>query len=232
MKWSPTLIQKVQALRAQGYTYREITTLTKCQIPKGTLSGWLKDIPLPDSYYLHIKESGHDNITKALIHNKKLLSARLTALRNKNKFLLHHIDKSVGKLILATLYWCEGNKYPSSRYLKFGNSDSGMISLFITLLRECYKLDESKFRLTVQCRADQNQDELTKYWTKVTNIPPSQHYPARIDTRSVGKPTQKVNYHGVCVVDYFCTDLQCELQFTGELLGSADTIELMKKLHK
>ncbi len=232
MKWPPTLIQKVQALRAQGYTYREICTLTKSRIPKGTLSGWLKGIPLPNSYYQKIHELGGDNIIKAQAQNKKVLSERLNRLRNKNKSLIHRLNISVGKLILATLYWCEGNKYPSSRYLKFGNSDPGMISLFITLLRKCYKLDESKFRLTVQCRADQNQDELTKYWTKVTNIPPSQHYPVRIDTRSIGKPTQKANYHGVCVVDYFSTDLQCELQFTGELLGSADTIELMKKLRK
>lgn len=90
-----------------------------------------------------------------------------------------------------------------------------MISLFITLLRSCYPLDESKFRLTVQCRADQDLDQLSTYWQKITGILLIQHYSPRVDKRSIGKITLKPKYKGVCVVEYFKTNIQCELQFLG-----------------
>lgn len=219
---------QVRSLRSRGLTYREICTRLNCHIPKGTLSSWVKNVQLPKGYYQKIEDLGHSNIYKAQAHNKKVLTQRLDNLRDKNKPLIQYINQPVGKLLLATLYWCEGNKYPGSRNLKFGNSDPGMIDLFLTLLRNCYSIDENKFRLTIQCRADQNPFQLTEQWTKVTKIPITQHYRPRIDRRSVGKPTQKIRYQGVCVVDYFDTNLQCELQFLGEVLGSTQYIEQVK----
>lgn len=100
-----------------------------------------------------------------------------------------------------------------------------MISLFLQLLRTCFKLEESKFRLTLQCRADQNIIKLSNYWMKLTKIPRSQHYNPVIDSRSIGKTTQKKKYHGVCVIYYFDTDIQCEIQFLGEYLGSDSALE-------
>ncbi len=229
MKQYPAKLKnQVRNLRSRGLTYREICTQIKHHIPKGTLSSWLKDVPLSSDYYQKIKDLGYDNIYKAQAHNKKALSERLNQLRDKNIDLVQYINKPVGKLLLATLYWCEGNKYPGSRCLRFGNSDSKMITLFITLLRQCYQIDESKFRMTIQCRSDQNQVDLSAYWTTITGIPSTQQYKSRVDSRSIGKSTLKLNYRGVCVIDYFDTNLQCELQFTGEYLGSDKSINLVK----
>lgn len=227
-RYSDSLIKNAMSLRSAGHTYREITRELDTHIPKSTLSSWFKHISLPPEYWARMKTLGHENIKLAQKQNKIRLESRLSQIRVKNINFIKKIDRPTGIIILSTLYWCEGNKYPSSRYLKFGNSDPKMISLFITLLRLCYKLDESKLRMTVQCRADQDQTVLSKYWEKITNIPPFQHYNPRVDSRSIGKPTLKSSYHGVCVIDYFDTDLQCELQFTGELLGSDASIELMK----
>lgn len=227
-RYMPGIIFAAKELRSQGYTYREICSYLDEKIPKGTLSFWFKNIPLTTEYYQKIKDLGYNNIYKAQAHNKKILAERLNLLRDKNKNLIEHINKPVGKLLLATLYWCEGNKYPGSRNLKFGNSDPGMINLFLTLLRNCYSIDENKFRLTIQCRADQNLSLLTNHWTQVTKIPLAQHYHPRVDPRSFGKPTQKILYHGVCVIDYFDTNLQCELQFLGETLGSTQYVEQVK----
>lgn len=226
------LISKAKDLRSQGFTYREICKEIGEKIPKSTLNGWVRNIITPDWYQDKIDNLSQTNIKRihelAVITNKLRLENRLNSIRNRNISLITLVNKQVAILILSTLYWCEGNKYPTSRCLKFGNSDPKMISLFITLLRLCYQIDESKFRMTVQCRADQDQDLLTKYWQNITYIPSSQHYKPRIDPRSNGKPTKKLNYHGVCVVDYFDTDLQCELQYTGELLGTNTSIEIMK----
>ena len=104
-----------------------------------------------------------------------------------------------------------------------------MIKVFLLLLRSCYILDESKFRMSVQCRADQKQKELIKFWGEITGINISQYYATKVDKRSIGKPTLKTTYRGVCVIHYFDTDLQCELQFLGENLGKDIALEQMKK---
>ena len=171
---------------------------------------------------------GHNNIRLAHKHNKEQLRLRLDKLRLKNIDLIQHINLTVGKIILAVLYWCEGNKYPGSRGLRFGNSDPKMIKLFLALLRGCYPINDAKFRLTIQCRSDQNLTALTNFWEGITQIPIKNHYQPRIDKRSTGKITQKMGYKGVCVIDYFDTNLQCELQFFAEQLGSDQYIEQVK----
>jgi len=59
--------------------------------------------------------------------------------------------------------------------------------------------------------ADQNIKKLEKFWSQVTKISLSQFYKARIDPRTIGKPSKKPNYKGVCRIDYFSADLFIEL---------------------
>lgn len=231
-RYSDVTIWVAKYLRSQGYTYREICSYLDEKIPKSTLNGWVKTITPPSFYKEKVADLAHSNIKLArklaLIKNKELLDQRLNALRTKNISLVKCIDKPVGKLILSTLYWCEGAKYPAHTGIRFGSSDSEMIRLFIVLLRYCYPIDENKFRLTIQCRADQNAKELTIFWQDLTQIPPSKTYKAQIDKRSIGIPTQKSSYQGVCVIEYLDTNLQCELQFLGKSLGSTESISIMK----
>ena len=100
----------------------------------------------------------------------------------------------------------------------FGNSDPSIISLFMSLLRYCYNIDESKFRCTLQCRADQNTKKLEKFWSQITKIPLSQFYKARVDPRTIDKPSKKLNYKGVCRIDYFSADLFIELKQIAEII--------------
>ena len=108
------------------------------------------------------------------------------------------------------LYLGEGAKNQRGS-LMFGNSDPFIISLFLYLLRYCYNIDESKFRCTLQCRADQNSRKLEKFWFQITKIPLSQFYKARIDPRTIGKPSKKLEYKGVCRIDYFSAEIFTEL---------------------
>ena len=101
-----------------------------------------------------------------------------------------------------------------------GNSEPLVIRLFLNLLRYCYNIDESKFRCTLQCRADQNIPKLEKFWSQITNIPLAQFYKARIDPRTIGKPSNNPNYKGVCRIDYFSGDIFMELkQIMSLILG-------------
>src|SRR3989344_718757 len=120
-------------------------------------------------------------------------------------------NKDVGKIALSMLYLGEGTKSLDRGSLRFGNSDSFIIGLFLNLMRKYYKVDEKKFRCTILCRADQNVVDLEKFWQEITKIPKSQFYKARIDARTIGKPSQKINYRGVCAIDYFSADTFLDL---------------------
>lgn len=200
-------------LRRQGNTYLEIQKELKVKVPKSTLSYWLKDIELSEAEERRIKrkmlERARAGRRIALMVNKKKRKEHLELLWNRNKHLSVE-DIDTAKIALSMLYLADGAK-KGKGYLMFGNSSPFIIGLFLDLLRKCYSIDESKFRCTLQCRADQNIRKLEEFWSKLTAIPASQFYKARVDPRTIGKPSKKPNYKGVCRIDYFSADLFMEL---------------------
>jgi hypothetical protein len=212
----------VITLRKDGKTYSEIIKKIGIPIPKSTLSLWCKDILLNSKYKKRIKESIRKNIYKgmavALISNKIKREKYLKDVYNRVSYLGKIFkDKDVARISLAILYLGEGSKTRSS--LMFGNSDPEIISLFLRLLRYCYKIDEKKFRCTLQGRADQNVKKLEKFWSKNTGIPLNQFYKARIDARTIGKISRKPKYKGVCRIDYFSADLFNEIMKIIEIIN-------------
>ena len=210
------LQKKVITLRTHGKTYSEIQKKLKVFIPKSTLSYWCRNVPLPLDYQRRIQDYNKFNLNKArkiaLAVNKIKREEHLQSIANRNRHLSGILkNQDVAKVALSILYLGEGFKSFKRGSLAFGNSDPFIISLFLKLLRCCYNLDESKFRCTLQCRADQNVKKLEKFWSYITEIPLPQFYKARIDPRTIGKPSEKLDYKGVCRIDYFSADLFIEL---------------------
>ncbi len=209
------LKEKAIELRTQGRTYSEIQEILKVSIPKSTLSYWCKDTKLPKEYYKRIQKiilnNAQRGLSVALVVNRVKREKYLRSVFKRNKHLATVLkSKDAAKVALVMLYLGEGSKTRRGS-LQFGNSDPFIISLFLCLLRYCYKIDESKFRCTLQCRADQNIKKLEKFWSGVTKIPLSQFYKSRIDPRTIGKPSKKLNYKGVCCINYFSADVFIEL---------------------
>ena len=219
----PDLKQKVIELRKEGKTYQEIMNILKVDVPKSTLSYWCRSIPLPNDYQRKVREYNLFNLEKArkiaLEIQKKKRKYYLESLNSRNAHLAQMTgDPNIAKIALAVLYLGEGRKNIKRSSLMFGNSDPSIIRFFLSLLRYCYNIDESKFRCTVQCRADQKTGELEKFWQDVTKISPSQFYKARIDHRTVGKISKKPEYRGVCRLDYFSAEILIELSQIAEML--------------
>jgi hypothetical protein len=207
--------EKAVKLREQGKTYSEIQKDLKVIIPKSTLSNWCSKIELPREYQDKIRKIILNNARKgrkvALVVNRRKRKEYLKSVANRNKHLAKALkNKDIAKITLVALYLGEGGKNQRGSLL-FGNSDPFIISLFLYLLRYCYDIDESKFRCTLMCRADQNIKKLERFWSQVTRIPYSQFYKASVDPRTAGKPTRNKDYRGVCKIDYFSSDIYTEL---------------------
>lgn len=229
---------KVIELRSGGKSYAEICILIKQSVPKSTLSYWCRNVVLPKDY-------GQIRKNYQLDHLKRIreLSRQVRAQKRKQFFseiesqnsglrtLLFH-DKRIAKIAIALLYQAEGSKRTSQRKggLVFGNSDAYIISLFLELLRYCYSIDNSKLRCTVQCRADQNVPDLLLYWSKISQIPLNQFFKTQIDPRTVGKPTRKLDYYGVCRIEYFSAAVFWDVLLAGEMITGARSL-VVKRLH-
>ena len=209
-----------------GRSYSEIQKTLKAKIPKSTLSYWMKYAQLTPEEQKRISKAMQFKIAfsqkRAVLANKEKRDRKFLELKQSAMRLLPLFkDNKVSKIVLAILYATEGSRTRRSS-LMFGNSDPSIITLFLGLLRKSYSLDETKFRCTVQCRADQNTKELIYFWSKTTRIPIKQFYAARIDARSIGKPSRKKDYKGVCRIDYFSADIYNELRVNIEKILSAE----------
>lgn len=210
------LNKQIVTLRKAGKTYAEIQTILGKKIPKSTLSYWCRSVSMPKTLQLKIKQKNLVSLGRAralaLQSKKDKKEAALVGVRQQSSVFRQLFKHQVtSKLLLTILYMCEGSRSKNRASLMFGNSDPFIVSLFMRLLRFCYSIDESKFRCTIQCRADQNTEELERFWRITTNIPKSQFYKAQVDPRTIGKPSRKPNYKGVCRIDYFSSAILNEL---------------------
>jgi len=183
---------------------------------------------MPAWYKNKIKKENQNHLKKirilSLAVNKKKRLEYLGYLATKNINLLERLNDKTQKIILSILYLGEGAKHTSSQMLSLGNSNPAIIKFFISLLKNCYNVDETKFRARIQCRFDQEVNKLEKFWRDVTKIKAKQFYPTYIDKRTAGKPTMKKDYKGVCTIHYFNTEIQLEL----ELLAGAIMNKIIK----
>jgi hypothetical protein len=211
---------KVIKLRTEGFTYSEINAKLKTKISKSTLSSWLKNINLSSEQKLKLERNISQKLRKsqekAWQVNKIKRTKYLSHLKNKNQSLLKEINPEIEKLLLSILYLGEGSKSKSTDHLSLASSNPNIIRLYLFLLKNCFDIDASKYRVRIQCRADQNIKKLEKYWLNLTKIPKKQLYPTYIDKRTINKPTQHVNYKGVCTIIYFDRSVQYELEFLAD----------------
>jgi hypothetical protein len=211
------LKEKAVKLRRNGYTYSDINKKLKKNIPKSTLSKWFKNLTLSPKQNTVLRKNISDKLIrsqqKAWRVNKKRRVEYLKSLKDKNIYLLQFLNKDIQKLLLSILYLGEGAKSKSTEHLSLGSSSASIIRLYLSFLKTCFKIDNSKFRVRIQCRADQNIKDLENYWQHVTGIQKKQFYLTYIDKRTINKPTLYKNYKGVCTIMYFDRSIQFELEF-------------------
>lgn len=217
------VVNEAKILRSKGYTYGEIRKALDLVVPKGTFNSWFKTIILPKSYYLKLKNSNKNHLAKAraVSIEKNGIKRRdfLDGLDQINTTIADSIhNQDVAKIALATLCLGEASKYKVSRSFSLGNTDQRIIIIFLVLLKKCFNFNLEKVRCTVQCRADQNIEDLENFWQNVTGIPKRLFYKARIDPRTIGSPTKKKDYRGVLRIDYFDSRVQLELESLADLV--------------
>ena len=209
-------------LRAQGKTFGDIQRIIGREIPKGTLSYWLKDVNLPSAYMKVYKKNMLKNLERgrvnSLAYSRKKQEDRMTVIRAMCEEFLSDPDSRIYKVALSFLYLGEGYKWKSHRGLQLGSSSEDLMLLYVYLLEKCFDVQRKDLHAFINYRADQNLLKLKRYWSKILNIPLAHFYRSKPDPRTIGKKTIKKDYHGVCVVSCAGTDKQLELETLPKVL--------------
>lgn len=178
--------KSARRLREQGRSVREIAIEIKCS--KGSISKWVRDIPLTSKQIARLKSNQDKGRAKAAQHpnssKQKWERIRNEIIERSAKEIPAHFSGLDLKILGAALYWAEG--YNAGRNLVvFANTDPNMIKLMMNFFRKICKTPESKFRGRVNIHPHLDINKAQRYWSKISNIPIKQfHKPLVAISRS------------------------------------------------
>ena len=217
-KWYD-LKPKAIKLRGEGLSLRDIEQ--QIQVPRSTLSGWLKNIKLTDKQKADLKHKWRNALKKARVGaslwHKAQKEERLETARKEAISTLDRIDtndRKILELALAMLYLGEGSKKKADTAM--GSSDPLILKFFVTLLKRLYGISPEKIKCQLSLRADQNPEKITEFWSKELNLPKSNFYYFNLDKRTIGSKTYP-SYKGVCAVRCGNIAIQRKLIFLSNL---------------
>lgn len=161
-------------LRKQGYSYSEI--LVKIGVSRSTLSEWLRNVRITNSQIerLRLKNADARKLGSIALRQKRIDKTK--KIIEKTKLEIKKLNNDDLKIIGAILYWAEGSKQTKnepSRELIFTNSDPKMIKIYLLWLKKCLliKPEDIKFEIYIHETYNKNSNELSSYWSEVTNFP-------------------------------------------------------------
>ena len=198
-KWFEYKEQAI-ALRKTGMSMTVIER--KFGIPRSTLSGWFKSVPLTEEQRLKLMKNQHDGWAKARENaaewHRGQRSLRLLKAKQEARKTLDQINLSdaILDLAFAMLYFGEGAK---SGTTSIASSDPTILKFVLVVLRRNYNIMPEMIRCDLHLRMDQKSHILKKYWSQTLGIPLERFKYVAFDKRSAGKPTYD-SYKGVCVL--------------------------------
>lgn len=216
----------IQSLRASGKTYSEIQNALAVKIPKATLYYLCKDIALQPKDITRIaavkRSNAQVNQRKAVTANKLRMHEQQQARLEKHADIAQVMkDPSAKFIALAMLYLGEGAKWDRRRGPLLSSTNPNIIRIYLSLLRQCFNIQPSDCKARVQQRSDQPESDLQDYWMRITQIPKANFYKSYSDKRTIGKPTERKGYMGVCTIMCPGTYIQLELQAISDIIGKS-----------
>lgn len=219
--WSEDIRLKAKTLRLKGFSYGQLQETLK--VPKSTLHVWIHGISRKDRFTIQDRmrwakqmqplgsQANHRKREERIARTKQ--QARLQTIRLD-------IREEMKKAILAMLYWSEGSKVRGG--MCFANTDPRLMLLFITTLRDCYSIDESKLRVRLHLHDYHNEVAVKSFWSELLHVPETQFYKTYHKARSKEK-TFRRNFGGICFLRYNSEDLKDSIAEYAFALGEKVT---------
>lgn len=208
------LKQEAIRLRKLGQSLGDIEA--KLKIPRSTLSGWLRSVPITKSQKARLDKRWREALVKARVEALKWHHAQKTARldeaarQGKASLDVIGLDDAAIELALAMLYLGEGSK--TNDQTSLASSDARIARFFVLSMRRLYGLPVTAIKCSLHLRADQDPVVLTRYWSRELGLPSSNFGKPSIDKRTIKSPTY-AHYKGVCSVQCGRVAIQRRLMY-------------------
>lgn len=208
-QWRNSIKEKAKQLRKKGYSYGQLTR--ELGVSKSTLHAWIRGIRRPEQFTRQDRIRWIKEIQPLGAQaNKKKREKVIQQITQKVHREVSSLKENIGmkKTMLAMMYWAEGSKVRG--VAQFVNIDPRMNLLFITLLRQCYDVDESKFRIRLHLHYYHRVKIVRHFWSHLLHVPEAQFEKTYRKPRSKEKTFRK-NFGGICFVKYNSVYLKEEI---------------------
>lgn len=193
-------------LREGGLSYSAIVRELETPIPVATLKKWCEGL---EAEKKAAGGAGHKGAVKVsnepqlqLVAGATAKKVRMQAGRRANELVGKGLNKDMSELILAGLFIVSGNSINDQSGIEFCSSNERTINLFISLLRNCYNIDERKFRVSVVCGPCVEPELLLKGWSQVTGVPLAQFYEPEIAEGKSNLRLESKQVASFCTISY------------------------------
>ena len=151
--------------REEGRSVRELAALLG--VSRSSISLWVRDIELTTEQREALRrrmgariDGSRANAVIALERRKEAQASGRARARHGE--LLHVAG--------CMLFWAEGSR--SRNTVEFVNSDPAMVKFFVSFLRSCYAVPDSKVRVTCNLFADHEsrQRQIEDFWLELVGL--------------------------------------------------------------
>jgi len=187
--------ERARVLRAKGKSYSEIRNVL--DVGKGTLSEWLKDMPLSERQMRELRDLNPRRIEKFRETMRRKREVSMFTAYSKAKKDIGSLTKRDHFIAGIHLYWAEGTKSYRGKN-EIANTDPAIVKAYFQWLLSM-QVPKGSVRVRLQLYKDMDVSTETKYWSKLLDIPIGQfRKPAIKESRLAGLTRKQGHGHGTC----------------------------------
>jgi len=187
--------EKARSLRAEGKSYSEIQQ--ELGIGKGTLSEWLKDMPLSPEQIRQLRDLSPRRIERFRETMRKKREVSLDIAYERAKKDIGELSSRDLFIAGLYLYWGEGMKVQRST-VGFANTDPAVIKAFLSWMMLMH-ISADRIYVRLHLYADMDVEKEKQYWSTVLQISTTSFRNPYIKKSTLSGLTYKNGHgHGTC----------------------------------
>mgnify|MGYP001571614715 CR=1 FL=1 len=191
--------EKARALRMHGKSYSEIKKILG--IGKGTLSGWLNDMPLSAEQIRLLRDLNPRRIENYRETMRKKRQSRLEVAYLKARKDIGALSRRDLFIAGLYLYWGEGTKADRGA-ICMTNTDPAVAHAFLGWAK-LMSIPEEKLQVRLHLYSDMDAESETRYWSRILGLSRKQFRRPYVKKSALSGLTYKNGYgHGTCNIRF------------------------------
>jgi DNA-binding transcriptional MerR regulator len=156
-----------RTMRKKGASLKDMAVAIGAS--KSTVRLWTKDVVLSPEAKKRLYTSQMLKMTRGANNQRERRLKEIREIIKKAKTEINQpVNETSFKLLGALTYWAEGAKYGQMAII---NSDTLLIKFMVEWMRKVFNVQYGDMKIHLNIYPQQNETEMKKFWSDITNIP-------------------------------------------------------------